>query len=103
MEQAAAGALYEGISGPRDWIDDAVGENEEVAVLYTGLPHRFTVLQNEFFNRSVGPVYTSGGPMDGGLPETAVTVDERSGEVRRSRRRQRRSRALRAHRRLGLP
>jgi hypothetical protein len=84
MEQAAAGALYEGISGPRGWIDHAVGGNEEVAVLYTGLPHRFTVLQNEFFNRSVGPVYTTGGPMDGGLPETAVTVDERSGEVRRA-------------------
>ncbi len=83
MEQAAAGALYEGISGPRDWIDGAVGENE-VAVLYTGLPHRFTVLENEFFNRSVGPVYTSGGPMDGGLPETAVTVDDGTGEVRRT-------------------
>jgi hypothetical protein len=83
MEQAAAGALYEGISGRRDWVDRAVGDNE-VAVLYTGLPHRFTVLQNEFFNRSVGRVYTSGGPMDGGLPETAVTVDERTGEVRRA-------------------
>ena len=83
MEQAAAGALYEGISGPRDWIDQSVG-GDEVAVLYTGLPHRFTVLQNEFFNRSVARVYTSGGPMDGGLPETPVTVDERTGEVRRS-------------------
>jgi hypothetical protein len=83
MEQAAAGALYEGISGRRDWIDLAVGESE-VAVLYTGLPHRFTVLENEFFNRSVGPVYTSGGPMDGGLPETPVSVDERTGEVRRA-------------------
>jgi dolichyl-phosphate-mannose-protein mannosyltransferase len=83
MEQAAAGALYEGISGRRDWIDHAVGDNE-VAVLYTGLPHRFTVLQNEFFNRAVGPIYTSGGPMDGGLPETPVIVDDRTGEVRRS-------------------
>ncbi|MEO5576441.1 MAG: hypothetical protein ABIR67_08290, partial [Gaiellaceae bacterium] len=82
MEQAAAGALFEGISGRRDWIDRAVGD-EEVAVLYTGLPHRFTVLQNEFFNRAVGRVYTSSGPMDGGLPETPVTVDEATGEVRR--------------------
>ena len=82
MEQAAAGALYEGISGRRDWIDPSVGDND-VAVLYTGLPHRFTVLLNEFFNRSVGRVYTSGGPMDGGLPETPVTVDDRTGEVRR--------------------
>jgi len=82
IEQAAAGALYEGISGRRDWIDDAV-DGDDVAVLYTGLPHRFTVLQNEFFNRSVGRVYTSSGHMDGGLPETPVTVDDRTGEVRR--------------------
>ena len=82
MEQAGAGALFEGISGDRDWIDQAVGD-EDVAVLYTGLPHRFTVLQNEFFNSSVGRVYTSSGPMDGGLPETPVTVDERTGELRR--------------------
>ena len=84
MEQAAAGAIYEGISRQRDWVDRAVGGDDEVAVLYTGLPHRFTVLQNEFFNRSIGRVYTSGGPMDGGLPETPVTVDERTGQVRRS-------------------
>jgi hypothetical protein len=84
MERAAAGALYEGISGPRDWIDRAVGGGDgDVAVLYTGLPNRFTVLQNEFFNRAVGRVYTSGGPMDGGLPATPVTIDERTGEVRR--------------------
>ena len=82
MEVAGAGALSVGISGERDWIDRAVGD-EDVAVLYTGLPDRFTVLQNEFFNRSVGRVYTTSGPMDGGLPETAVTVDEETGEVLR--------------------
>ena len=84
MEQAAAGALYEGIrTTPRDWIDHAVGD-AEVAALWTGKTHRFTVNEVEFFNRSVGPVYTSGGPMDGGLPETAVTVDARTGELRRA-------------------
>jgi hypothetical protein len=83
MEVAAAGALFEGIGGERDWIDRAVGD-EDVAVLYTGLPHRFTVLQNELFNRSVGRVYTTSGPMDGGLPETPVTVDEETGEIRRA-------------------
>jgi hypothetical protein len=81
MEVAAAGALFQGIGGERDWIDRAAGD-EDVAVLYTGLTDRFTVLQNEFFNRAVGPVYTTGGPMDGGLPETAVTVDEETGQVR---------------------
>jgi hypothetical protein len=82
MEVAAGGALSVGISGARDWIDQ-VAEGEDVAVLYTGLPDRFTVLQNEFFNGSVGRVYTTSGPMDGGLPETAVTVDEDTGEIRR--------------------
>ncbi|MBA3476402.1 MAG: glycosyltransferase family 39 protein [Actinobacteria bacterium] len=84
MERAAADALFEGIRVPgRDWIDRSVGRNADVAALWTGLPHHFTVNQNEFFSRSVGPVYTLGGPMPGGLPETAVTVDEESGEVRR--------------------
>ena len=83
MEQAAAGALFEGIrTGPRDWIDRAV-EDDQVAVLWTGKTNRFTVLMNEFFNRSVGPVYTLGGPMAGGLPETAVRVDPETGEIRR--------------------
>jgi len=85
MEQAAAGALFEGIGAPhRDWIDRAVGGDADVAALWTGLPDRFTVNQNEFFSRSVGPVYTLGGAMPGGLPETAVTVDPRTGELRRA-------------------
>lgn len=84
MEPAARDALYEGIrTGDRDWIDDAVGD-EDVAVLWTGLQHQFTSQMNEFFNRSVGPVYTLRGPMPGGFPETPVTVDEQTGEVRRS-------------------
>ena len=83
MERAAAGALYEGIrTGDRNWIDDAVGE-EEVAVLWTNRTHHFTTQMNEFFSRAVGPVYTLGGPMPGGFPETPVTVDEATGELRR--------------------
>ena len=85
MERAAADALFEGIRVPhRGWIDRAVPDGAEVAALWTGLPHRFTVNQNEFFSRSVGPVYTLGGPMPGGLPETVVTVDEETGEIRRA-------------------
>ncbi|MBA2332560.1 MAG: hypothetical protein H0V94_07220, partial [Actinobacteria bacterium] len=83
MELAAAGALYEGIQRPkRDWIDRAIPGGAEVAALWTGKTHRFTVQQTEFFNRSIVPVYTLGGPMDGGFPETAVSVDESTGEVR---------------------
>ncbi len=84
MERAAADALFEGIRVPhRDWIDRAAGRDADVAALWTGRTHRFTVNQNEFFSRSVGPVYTLGGPMPGGLPETIVTVDEQTGEIRR--------------------
>ncbi|MBA3245888.1 MAG: glycosyltransferase family 39 protein, partial [Actinobacteria bacterium] len=84
IERAAADALSEGIRVPhRDWIDRSVPDGARVAVLWTGRTHRFTVHQNELFSRSVGPVYTLGGPMPGGLPETAVLVDDRTGEVRR--------------------
>jgi hypothetical protein len=84
MEAAAADARFEGISVPqRDWIDRAVGQDAEVAAVWTGLAHRFTIHQNEFFSRSVGPVYTLGGAMPGGFPETQVTVDKRTGELRR--------------------
>jgi hypothetical protein len=84
MERAAADALFEGIRVPnRDWIDRSAGRDADVAALWTGRTHRFTVNQNEFFSRSVGPVYTLGGPMPGGLPETIVAVDEQTGEIRR--------------------
>ena len=53
-----------------DWIDRAV-EDDQVAVIWTGGPNRFTVKLNEFFKSCVGPIYTLGGPMAGGLPETA--------------------------------
>ena len=84
MERAAADALFEGIRVPRrDWIDRSVPDGAEVAALWTGRTHRFTVNQNELFSRSVGPVYTLGGPMPGGFPETPVTIDEQTGAVRR--------------------
>lgn len=84
MEPAARDALFEGIrTGDRDWIDDAVGD-AEVSVLWTGLQHHFTAQMNEFFNRSVGPVYTLRGQMPGGLPETPVTVDEETGNLERA-------------------
>ena len=54
------------------------------AILWTGVPDRFVVNQNEFFNRSVGPIYFVGGPTPGNLAETEVTVDEETGAVLRA-------------------
>ncbi len=73
--QAGAGALFQGIRGvERDWIDDAVPKGEEVVVLWTGRADRFTVNQNEFFNRRVGRVFYTDAPTPGGFNELHVTA-----------------------------
>lgn len=93
VRQAGAGALFQGIRGaPRDWIDAAMPSGANVAVLYTGRADRFTVNQNEFFNRSVGQVYITPGtcpsdptatcPTPGGVGEIPVSVGVRDGVVR---------------------
>ena len=83
--QAGAGALFQGIRGaPRDWIDTALPDGATAGIVWTGLADRFTVNQNEFFNRSVGPVYYIGGPSPGNLPETAVSFDPEDGVLRRA-------------------
>jgi hypothetical protein len=83
FRQASVGALFQGIRvGDRDWIDEAIPPGATVAVVWKGVTDRFAVNQNEFFNRSVGPVYFIGGPTPGGLAETEVTIDEATGELR---------------------
>jgi hypothetical protein len=83
VKQAGAGALFQGIRGaPRDWIDAAVPSGVSVAVLYTGRADRFTVNQNEFFNRSVGQVYLTAGPTPGGVGEIPVALGGPDGVVR---------------------
>jgi hypothetical protein len=75
IEYASLGALAEGMNKQqRDWVDRAVDGRGDVAVLWTGNTSRFAVWQNEFFSRSVGPVYHVREPMSGGLPQTRVTV-----------------------------
>ena len=70
VKQAGAGALFQGIRGAkRDWIDSAVPAGSDVAVLWTPHTDRFTVNQNEFFNRSVGQIYYTVRPTDGGIAE----------------------------------
>jgi len=80
---AGQGALFTGIRGvERDWIDKRVPDGDPVAVLWTGRADRFTVNQNEFFNRAVGPVYYTEAPTPGGIGETPVRVDPRDGTLR---------------------
>ncbi len=82
FERFSRGALFQGIRTPdRDWVDAALPDGAKAAFLWTGRTDRLTVHQNEFFNRSVGPVYYVTAPTPGGLPETPVRIDPRSGRV----------------------
>jgi glycosyltransferase involved in cell wall biosynthesis len=75
--KASIGALYQGITAPRrDWVDAVVGRNADVAFVFSGKDkthHPDTLWENEFYNRSIGPVYDLRQPSMGGLPETQVT------------------------------
>jgi glycosyltransferase involved in cell wall biosynthesis len=75
--KASIGALYQGITVPkRDWIDRAVGRDADVAFVFSGAhptEQPLTLWENEFFNRSIGPVYDLKQKSMGGLPETHVT------------------------------
>jgi hypothetical protein len=83
FKRASAGALFSGIrTGDRNWIDDAVPRGARVAIVWTGVVDRFVVNQNEFFSRSVGPIYYIGGPTPGSLAEAEVRIDEADGAVR---------------------
>ncbi len=80
---ASRGALFQGIRSVRpDWIDHAVGRNADVAAIWTGNPDVHVIWENEFFNRSVGPILDTGAPIPGGLPSTAVTIDPKTGLIR---------------------
>jgi hypothetical protein len=74
--KASVGALYQGITAPRrDWVDAAVGRNGDVAFVYSGsrpTEQPLTLWENEFFNRSIGPVYDLKQQSMGDLPETKV-------------------------------
>ena len=70
------GALFQGITATRrDWIDAAVGRNADVAFVFSGAhptEQPLPLWENEFFNRSVGPVYDLRRRSMGDLPETKV-------------------------------
>jgi glycosyltransferase involved in cell wall biosynthesis len=75
--KASVGALFQGITNPdRDWVDAVAGRNGDVAFVFSGkdpTQQPLTLWENEFFNRSIGPVYDLEQPSMGGLPETHVT------------------------------
>ena len=81
----AAQHLFGGITNAhRDWIDRAVGRTADVGLVWTGRTDKFTVWENEFFNRNVGTIYTTGPAVPGGLAQTPVVVDRRTGYLRRA-------------------
>jgi Dolichyl-phosphate-mannose-protein mannosyltransferase len=77
---------FAGITNPhRDWIDRAVGQHARVTVLWSGVSSDFAIWENEFFNRSVGPVYYLNGPPRLRMPaggEAQAHLDPRSGLIR---------------------
>ncbi|MDX6412082.1 MAG: hypothetical protein QOE91_1598, partial [Gaiellaceae bacterium] len=71
-------------------VDRAVGHSANVAVVFTkcaseqcpeprSLTDEKVVWENEFFSRSVGPVYFVNDPLPGGLPEQLAKFDAATG------------------------
>ncbi len=85
IREASIGALFQATTRPqRDWVDRSTGPGAEVAVIWSNrvdVVDRLFVNVTEFFNRSVGRVYHLAGPTPGSLPETAVTLDRRTGRL----------------------
>jgi hypothetical protein len=82
VRAASVGHLFQGIThSQRDWIDRAVGPDAEVAALWTVRRDWQTVIQNEFFSRSVGPVYTLDDPFPTGLPQAPLSPDPDTGRL----------------------
>ncbi|HET7571940.1 MAG TPA: glycosyltransferase family 4 protein [Gaiellaceae bacterium] len=74
-----ASAAAQGIGrADRSWIDDAVGRDARVAVLWSG-GNTLAVWENEFWNRSVRRVYDLGTPLPGDMPSLPVSIDPGTG------------------------
>jgi dolichyl-phosphate-mannose-protein mannosyltransferase len=73
--KASSEAVYGGIRRETDWIDRTVGKDADVAGLWGG-GNPVILWENEFFNRSVGPIYSLVGAFDG-LPEIQLSIDQK--------------------------
>jgi hypothetical protein len=76
IRHTSVGSLWAGIRvTPTNWIDRLVKPNATVVVLWPPNPEPRPVWNNEFFNRTVGTIYSLGAdPYMGGLPETVVHI-----------------------------
>jgi hypothetical protein len=76
-------AVSAGVStavGPkRDWIDQAIGSDQEAVVIWSGRADPHVVWENEFFNRSLGRVYYLRKPSWPGIPEQKLSVRRSDG------------------------
>jgi hypothetical protein len=77
---ASTQARLGGVQAKRNWIDRAVGTKPVVAALWSGRAAFVSLWDNEFFNRSVGPVYNFLGPPDG-LPQQTVSLNTVTGTI----------------------
>jgi hypothetical protein len=82
LRMASLGALFEGnTTGDRNWVDDAVGADADVGLVWSGRSSVQTVWQNEIFNRSVDAVYHVGSPVPGGLAQRGLGIAVRTGAL----------------------
>ena len=62
--RASYGAWEAGARPVPGWVDEAVGVESNVAVVWTGGGNQFSFFEGEFYNRSVGPIYALSQPYD---------------------------------------
>jgi Dolichyl-phosphate-mannose-protein mannosyltransferase len=81
--QASILDLFQGITAADpDWVDRAVGHDADVSLIWSGNTDKYSVWENEFFNRSVRRFYYTGSPLQGDLPEQPLTTDPETGLMR---------------------
>ena len=79
---ASVGALFAGITLPRDWVDQEVGRDQAVATIWSGQASPYAIWENEIFNRSLRRFYYLHSQLAGDLPEQGVKVDPETGVMR---------------------
>jgi hypothetical protein len=81
--QASILDLFQGITAAHpDWVDRAVGRDAQVTLIWSGNTDKYSVWENEFFNRSVRHFYYTSAPLQGDLPEQPLTTDRDTGLMR---------------------